>query len=65
MTYEEAKQQAIAMGALKPQTLKEKMSAGWMANQGYRYYADTPYAQSKLEAWAQGIMRGEDPRKWR
>jgi hypothetical protein len=61
MTYEEARARAVEMGALKPQGLKENMAAGVMAHNG-RSFAQTPLAQSRLEAWTQAIMRGEDPR---
>lgn len=61
MAYDEAKQQAINMGALEPHGLKERMAAGLMANEG-RWFSQTPLAQSRLEAWTQAILNGQDPR---
>ena len=62
MTYEEARAQAEAMGALKPQGMKENIAAGVMAHNG-RSFAQTTLAQSRLEAWTQAILRGQDPRR--
>ena len=61
MTYEEAEQIAIARGALKPQTIGERMAAGFNAYNNRGAFANTPRAQSRLQAWTQFILDGGDP----
>jgi hypothetical protein len=62
MTYEEARQRAIDLGALKPQTLTERMAAGVMASRG-QWFSNTVRAQGRLEAWTRAVLQGQDPRR--
>lgn len=62
MTEEEAREQAIGLGALEPQGFIESTSANWIENtQGLRW-RDTPQAQKRLALWTQAILDGKNPK---
>jgi hypothetical protein len=63
MTEDEAREEAIRLGALKPQGFFEGMSATWMGNTGGGRWEDTPLAQTRLKLWTEAILNGEDPTK--
>ena len=59
MSYEEAIKLATQMGALKPQTIKEKI----LEPLGSVPFSQTRLALERLDLWAKALMRGEDPKK--
>ncbi|HKM62522.1 MAG TPA: hypothetical protein VJY39_08540 [Acidisphaera sp.] len=61
MSFEEARQRAIQLGALKPQGAAEKMAAGSIAANGGAF-SQTARAQQRLALWMDALMIGEDPR---
>ncbi|MBS0561082.1 MAG: hypothetical protein JSR21_13610 [Proteobacteria bacterium] len=63
VTWEAARERAIALGALKPRNIAERTLAGMMATQGQGSFAETPVAQARLREWTQAIMEGRDPTK--
>ena len=44
-------------GSLKPQGMKERMAAGFLAYPEGQSWANTPRAQSRLEAWIKKCLR--------
>jgi tetratricopeptide (TPR) repeat protein len=60
MTYAEAEQQAIGLGALEPQTLAERAAAALGGLE--RPFSESDRARERLSFWALALMRGEDPR---
>jgi len=63
LTWEAARERAIALGALKPRDIAERTLAGMMAAQGQGGFAETAVAQARLREWTQAIMEGRDPGK--
>lgn len=64
MTREQARKLAIEMGALQPQGLSEGAAVSWLSF-SYHAFAETPKAQSRLDAWTEAILSGIDPRTGR
>ncbi|TCZ66730.1 hypothetical protein [Roseicella aquatilis] len=64
MTREQARALAIEMGALRPQDMSEGAAVAWLSA-SYHSFAETPKAQSRLEAWTAAILAGTDPRTGR
>ncbi len=63
MTEDEARDQAIRLGALQPQGFFETLSENFMGNTGGRRWQDTPLAQRRLKLWTEAILNGKDPKK--
>lgn len=63
MTEDEARQEAIRLGALEPQGLLESTSANFMGNARGQRWEDTQLAQRRLELWTQALLNGKDPKK--
>jgi hypothetical protein len=63
MTEEEARERAIALGALQPQGFMESCSANWIENTQDRRWADTDQARRRLQLWTQAILEGKDPKR--
>ena len=54
--FEECRNAAIRAGALSPQGFKEGAAANWLDAQG-QSFANSPLAQSRLEAWIKECMK--------
>jgi hypothetical protein len=63
MTEDEAREQAIKLGALQPQGFWESMSANWIGNNDNRTWASTDRAQKRLELWTIAILEGRNPKR--
>jgi hypothetical protein len=60
-TYDQYRQQAIDLGALKPQTMGERMADNWASNEGGMRWRDSPAAQARLEQWTEELRAGGTP----
>jgi hypothetical protein len=63
MTEDEARERAIALGALEPQGFFESICANWIGNVYKQRWADTPQARKRLKLWTQAVLEGRNPKK--
>ena len=61
MTRDEAEAEAIRLGALQPQGMKEGLADNMNRSLNNQRWEHTQRARSRLEAWTAAILRGEDP----
>jgi hypothetical protein len=60
MSYEEARRKAIEHGALQPQDMGERISAGLMMHEHGVPFSSSARAQSRLDQWTEDLMTGKE-----
>jgi hypothetical protein len=62
MTDDEARAEAVRLGALQPRGFIENAAATWIENTQGRRWSDTAKAQERLELWTKAILAGKNPK---
>jgi hypothetical protein len=63
VTEDEARAEAVRLGALEPQGFWESVMANWIENTSSQKWRDTAKAQQRGDLWTEAVLAGQNPRK--
>lgn len=63
MTEDEARAEAVRLGALEPQGFWESIMANWIENTRDQKWRDTAKARQRAELWTKAVLAGQNPRR--